>query len=216
MTTIRRHRLVLALCLAIASALAACRTPSANAGNAKRPELVELIKVVPDIQLDIRYATTNNFTHHAVYPVARCFLIKKAALALKKVQADLRRQGLGLKVFDGYRPLSVQWKFWDLVPDSRYVADPHIGSRHNRGYAVDVTLVDQNGKDLPMPTGYDDFSERAHRDYMNLPREAIRNRKLLERVMVKHGFVPFATEWWHFDFHGYENKPNLDVPLEDL
>ncbi|MBX7259992.1 MAG: D-alanyl-D-alanine dipeptidase, partial [Candidatus Hydrogenedentes bacterium] len=200
-----RHRvslLLLILCLA----LSCCTTPPPTPVSTQ-PELVELVKVIPDIKLDIRYATPNNFTGKTVYPVARCFLVKDAALALAKVQADLHKEGYGLKVFDGYRPLSVQRAFWAILPDPRYVADPSKGSRHNRGYAIDLTLVDANGNDVPMPTEYDDFTERAHRDHMDLPKEVIANRARLEKAMKRHGFIPFPTEWWHFDFDGYEDKP---------
>lgn len=186
------------------------------ARSATRADLVELVNVIPDIQLNIKYATTDNFTGKVVYPAARCFLIRDAAEALGKVQADLRSLGYRLKVFDGYRPLSVQRIFWSILPDPDYVADPAKGSRHNRGYAVDLTLTDLQGNEVAMPSGYDDFSERAHRDYLALPAEAIGHREILEQVMVRHGFIPFPTEWWHFDYRGYENKPNLDIPFDEL
>ncbi|GMW00163.1 MAG: hypothetical protein AMXMBFR84_13010 [Candidatus Hydrogenedentota bacterium] len=179
-------------------------------------ELVDLEVLIPDIVLDIRYATENNFTGRQIYPEARCFLIEEAALALLKVQADLRSQGYRLKVFDGYRPLSVQKIFWEILPDPRYVADPSVGSRHNRGYAIDLTLVDLQGNDVPMPTDYDDFSERSHRTFAGVSSDVARNREILEKAMKKHGFIPFPTEWWHFDFEGYENKPNLDIPIAEL
>lgn len=189
---------------------------AATGRSATRADLVELVNVIPDIQLDIKYATTDNFTGKVVYPAARCFLIRDAAEALGKVQADLRSLGYRLKVFDGYRPLSVQRIFWSILPDPDYVADPAKGSRHNRGYAVDLTLTDLQGNEVAMPSGYDDFSERAHRDYLALPAEAIGHREILEQVMVRHGFIPFPTEWWHFDYRGYENKPNLDIPFDEL
>jgi D-alanyl-D-alanine dipeptidase len=119
-------------------------------------------------------------------------------------------------MYDCYRPLSVQKKFWALVPDERYVANPAKGSRHNRGMAVDLTVVDREGRELAMPTPYDDFTERAHRDFMNLSPEQLRNRELLEKVMVKHGFEPFPTEWWHFDFKGWEAYPVMDTPFRDI
>ena len=183
--------------------------------------LIDLQKIIPTIKLDIRYATTNNFTGKKVYSFAtgapvKCFLQKPAAQALKKVQDELAILGLSLKVFDGYRPLSVQHIFWQLLPDERYVADPKKGSRHNRGCAVDVTLVKLDGTDIMMPTDFDDFTERAHSDYMNLPSEAVKNRTLLRTVMEKHGFTVLATEWWHFDFKGWEHYPVLDVSLEEL
>jgi len=206
-------RMVWAWCVG-AALISGCTTT--NERGAEQADLVELVEVVPDILLDIRYATANNFTGEVIYPVARCFLVRDAALALKHVQQDLRPLGYRLKVFDGYRPLSVQRKFWEILPDPNYVADPTVGSRHNRGYAVDLTLVDRNGDDVAMPTDYDDFTERAHRDYLAMPVEAIGHREILETVMVRHGFIPFPTEWWHYDFQGYEGKPNLDIPLDSL
>ena len=156
------------------------------------------------IQIELRYATTENFTHKRVYRSGRCRLRPAAATALVAAQRELRARGLGLKVWDCYRPLSVQKVFWSLVPDERYVADPAKGSRHNRGAAVDVTLVDARGRELPMPTKFDDFSERAHRDFAALPEDARRNRALLEDVMTRHGFTGLPTEWWHFDLNGWE------------
>ncbi len=179
-------------------------------------ELVELRKVIPDVILDIRYATPDNFTGQVLYPSARCFLVKDAAYALVRVQHDLKKYGYRLKVYDGYRPLSVQKKMWAILPNPEYVADPATGSRHNRGYAVDLTILDLDGNPVEMPTDYDDFSPKAHRDYQDIPAAAIVHRHLLEEVMVRHGFIPLPSEWWHFDYHGYENKPNLDIPIDAI
>lgn len=176
-------------------------------------ELVDIRDVNPNIRLDIRYATPNNFTGVAVYDQPLCLLRPEVARRLDRVQRDLESRGLGLKVYDCYRPLSIQKKFWSLVPDERYVANPAKGSRHNRGAAVDLTLVDARGRELPMPTGYDDFTPRAHRDFKDLPAEAIRNRELLEQVMQSHGFEPLPSEWWHFDAQGWERYPVMDHPL---
>lgn len=152
------------------------------------------------IALDIRYATTNNFTGRRVYPEAKAFLRKPTALKLGKAQQKLEERNLSLKVYDAYRPLSVQKIFWKIMPDERYVADPAKGSRHNRGSAVDVTMVElQSGRELNMPSGYDDFSPRAFYSFTNLPPEAVSNRALLRAVMSDCGFIPFETEWWHFD-----------------
>jgi len=193
----------LSVCLALFSG---CRTG----------DLVELKHYVPNLMLDIRYATTNNFTGQQLYPQARCFLRREPAKQLCAVQSELARSGLGLKIFDGYRPLSVQRKMWEVFPQPGYVADPKKGSRHNRGAAVDVTLIRlADGRELTMPTPYDDFTERAHRDFMQLPDEAIRNRQLLEQVMTRHGFVGLPTEWWHFDFGDWQKYPLLDVDIPD-
>lgn len=176
-------------------------------------QLADIRQASPHIRLDIRYATENNFTRHKVYGEAVCLLRPGVARRLDAVQRDLETRGLGLKVYDCYRPLSVQKKFWELVPDERYVANPAQGSRHNRGAAVDLTLVDRHGRELPMPTPYDDFTEKAHRDYMNLPAEAIRNRRILQEAMQRHGFLPLPTEWWHFDAPDWQSYPVLDIPF---
>ena len=178
--------------------------------------LVDAQKYDSSLTLDIRYATKNNFTHQAVYPEARCLLRKPVAEALSRVQTSLKARGLSLKVFDCYRPLSVQRIFWKLVPDERYVADPEKGSRHNRGAAVDITLLDSNGHEVEMPSGYDDFSEKAHGDYQSGSKKAIANRALLEKFMEQEGFVGLDTEWWHFDFKGWEKYPLEDVPFSDI
>ena len=175
-------------------------------------QLVDLEKEIPGIVLDIRYATTNNFTGQQLYPVAKCFLRRSAAEKLREVEDELEHDGLGLKIFDGYRPLAVQKKMWEIYPHEGYVANPRKGSRHNRGAAVDVTLIRLTDKtEVPMPTPYDDFTEKAHRGYKDLPEEQIRNRELLERVMMKHGFEGLDTEWWHFDLGGWRRYKILDV-----
>ena len=178
--------------------------------------LVDLQTVIPTIKLDLRYATINNFTGKKIYSIAQCFLQESAALALKQVQEELALLGLSLKVFDGYRPLSVQYLFWQLVPDEHYVADPKKGSRHNRGCAVDVTCVKLDGTEILMPTDFDDFTERAHSDYMQLPAEAVKNRALLRTLMERYGFTVLVTEWWHFDYKGWEQYPVLDIACENL
>lgn len=178
--------------------------------------LVAIQKINPRIILDIRYATEHNFTHKKVYTQACCYLRKTTAEKLDRVQKELEIQNLGLKVFDGYRPRSVQYIFWRLVPDKRYVAHPDKGSRHNRGTAVDVTLVDKTGKELSMPTDFDDFSEKAHRNYLKLAPEVIKNRDLLEKVMTKHGFIGLPTEWWHFDDTQSQNYDLLNISFEEL
>ncbi len=197
---------------------AACSGPSPRPSS---PDLVNLAAVDPTIQLDLRYATTDNFTGVALYPVARCLLRRDAADRLARVQRRLRADGFGLLVWDCYRPLSVQERLWALVPDERYVARPErrdgrplAGSKHNRGAAVDVTLVDATGKKLEMPTGFDDFGERAHRGASAVPAVARANAARLESAMTAEGFEPLATEWWHFDAPGWQVYQLLDVPLQ--
>jgi len=170
--------------------------------------------MIPGIVLDIRYATTNNFTGQRLYPSAKCYLRRAAAEKLRAAQAELASLGYGLKIFDGYRPLSVQRKMWEVFPQPGYVADPKKGSRHNRGAAVDVTLIRLvDGAALPMPTPYDDFTPRAHRNFNDLPEDVIRNRNLLESVLTRHGFVGLPTEWWHFDDAECQKYPLLDLPV---
>jgi len=179
--------------------------------------LVDATTIVPRLRLDIRYATAANFTHQRLYAHARCLLHDVVARRLAEVQAELRARGLGLVVYDCYRTLSVQKKMWALVPDERYVSDPAKGSRHNRGAAVDLALVDKRGRALPMPSAYDEFSERAHRDFAGgsdpQSKEARANRALLEDVMQRHGFVGLATEWWHFDAADWQSYEISDEPL---
>lgn len=178
--------------------------------------LVDIQTVNRSIVLDIRYATTNNFMQRQLYPVGRCVLRFATAKALDRVQTDLAQQNLGLKVYDCYRPLSVQRQMWQELPDDRYVANPAKGSRHNRGAAVDITLVDRNAKELEMPTAYDDFTPKAHRDDTTASQQAQQNSKLLAAVMTKYGFIPLATEWWHFDGAGWQDFPISNVALQSI
>lgn len=182
--------------------------------------LVEPTRLDGSLILDIRYATDNNFTGKQVYPSARCFLRQDIASRLVKVQKILQRQGLGLKVYDCYRPFSVQEQFWRIMPDERYVLEPVRkdgemvkSSRHNRGAAVDVTLVDRKGRERPMPTEFDDFTDKAHRNSIAASPEARKNSRILEKAMADQGFDPLPTEWWHFDGPGWQEYPPLDLPL---
>jgi len=197
-------------------AAAACVLSCASASSAPREAdpLVDVSETVPGAVLDIRYATKDNFAGQVLYPAARCLLRRSTARRLKLVQQDLAAIGLGLKLWDCYRPLHIQHKLWAIVPDPRYVADPEKGSRHNRGAAVDATLVDASGQELEMPTGYDDFSPRAHRDATDAVALALRNRETLEKAMSAQGFIGLRTEWWHFDAPDWARHPLLDQPLD--
>jgi len=179
-------------------------------------ELVDLEQEIPGVRLDIRYATMDNFMRERLYPVAKAYLRAPAAVALAGAQKEFKARGLELKVFDGYRPYEVTEKIWEPYQNPDFVADPAEGSRHNRGCAVDLTLVDEIGEDLPMPTGYDDFTKKASHDYQNLPEEEIRNRDLLRAVMESHGFQALPTEWWHYDYVGWERFELLDLPLNGI
>jgi zinc D-Ala-D-Ala dipeptidase len=180
-------------------------------------ELVDLEKLIPNIVLDIRYATTNNFTKEKIYHLAKAYARKPVAEALKKAQQELNKQGLGIKVFDGYRPYSATVKFYEVYHDTTFVASPYRGSRHNRGCAVDITLMDlKTKKELKMPTPYDTFVKEARPTYPIKDIEAKKNRELLIAVMSKYGFKVNASEWWHFDFIGYKNYEVLDIDFEEL
>ncbi len=179
-------------------------------------DLVDIQKINPSIRLDIRYATTNNFTQRKVYSHAKCYVRAHVAKKLDAVQKELESMDLGLVVFDGYRPLDVQKLFWQLVPDPRYVAPPTEGSHHNYGCAVDCSLVKKDGTPLPMGTDFDDFTEKAHRNFTDLGADVIKNRKLLEEIMVKHGFLPMPYEWWHFDDADWKKYKILNVSFAEL
>lgn len=179
-------------------------------------DLVDMMKVRDsNMFFDIRYATNNNFTGKRVYPEARCLLKRPAADALARAAAyaGKGKESFSLCVLDCYRPLAVQKIFWSMVPDERYVADPAKGSRHNRGMAVDAAACDANGKWLALPTAFDDFTEKARRDYAALTPVQLSNRARLEEVFTKAGFVGLPTEWWHFDYPGWETAPVLDEPF---
>ncbi|MBN9383889.1 MAG: serine hydrolase [Chitinophagaceae bacterium] len=182
-----------------------------------RQAIVPLDKFIPGIRLDIRYATNKNIMHRPVYRTAAAFLRLPAAEALKDIQQELKQQGYGLKIYDGYRPYRVTVEFYEAYHDSNFVASPYTGSRHNRGCAVDLTLVDlRTGKELDMPTPYDDFTEKASATYTHISEQARKNRQRLQDVMLKHGFVIYPSEWWHFDFDGWKSYPVMDLSFEDL
>ncbi len=149
---------------------------------------------------DIRYATDNNFVHKKMYPCAKCFVRPEVAKILVKIQAELRKKHLRLKLFDCYRPGKVQKELWKIKPDPHYVANPKKGSMHNRGLAVDLTIVDENGKELDMGTPFDYFGKKAYQTYRNLPDTILKNRELLKNLMTKYGMESIRTEWWHYSY----------------
>jgi len=182
-------------------------------------DLVELTKVDPNLKLDIRYATPNNFLGVPVYTQARAFLQRPAAEALARANQSLRTQGYGLVIHDAYRPWYVTKIFWDATPtpQKKFVANPQKGSRHNRGCAVDLSLVDlKTGLEVDMPSGYDEMTDRAYSDYLGGTPEQRRLRAILRAAMLKEGFSPIPTEWWHFDFRGWDHYPILNQRFEDL
>ncbi len=184
-----------------------------NADN----ELVDLEKVIPGLALDIRYATTNNFTGEVIYKLAKAYARKPVAHALANVQSDLKKRGLELKIHDGYRPYAATVKFYEVYGDTTFVASPYRGSRHNRGCAIDLTVIySKTKKELKMPTPYDSFQEEAFPDYPLKDQEATKNRDMLIRAMEARGFKVYDSEWWHFDFVGWEKFDVLDIDFEEL
>lgn len=160
----------------------------------------EVVRLDEGIGLDLRYATDNNFVEEKMYDCGRCFLRPDVAREVAKIQQELQAKGYGLKMFDCYRPRPIQWKLWNKVPDPRYVADPRKGSMHNRGMAVDLTIVDSEGKELDMGTDFDFFGKEAYHNYTAHSAEIAANRKLLLSTMEAHHFRPTSTEWWHYSW----------------
>ena len=160
----------------------------------------ELISLEPSIKIDIKYATTDNFVKEKMYNCGKCFLRPEVAEAIVKAQKQLQKKGYSLKMFDCYRPRPFQQRLWDKVPDDRYVTNPKKGSMHNRGAAVDLTLMDKNGKEVDMGTAYDFFGEKAYQTCTDLPKNVLENRALLNKTMESVGFKTIRTEWWHFSY----------------
>lgn len=183
---------------------------------AAEDDFVEVACVDSTIIIELKYATPNNFFGKVLYDSDRCFLRRATVERLVRVQQALRQNGLGLKIWDGYRPHSVQFEMWKLMPNPDFVGDPQKGSKHNRGAAVDVTLVDSLGNELPMPTEYDDFSEKARRNYLDLPVSIIKNRQILENAMTMAGFIPLASEWWHFDDPQWRQFELTNISIKEL
>lgn len=182
-------------------------------------DLVELVRLDSTIKLDIRYATTNNFMKRQIYTQARAFLQGPAAEALVRAHKQLTQQGYGLLVFDGYRPWTVTKKFWDATPPKKrgFVANPKRGSKHNRGCAVDLSLYDlATGKEIEMPSPYDDFTEKAAAEYTGGTREQRQMRKVLRDAMEAEGFRVNPGEWWHFDYKDWGAYRVLDVPFDRI
>lgn len=189
-------------------------------GAARRPpDLVDLTALDPTIRLDIRYATANNFLGTPVYRQARALMQRPAAEALVRAQRSLAGGGLGVIVYDAYRPWAVTWVFWQATPAHlhEFVADPAEGSVHNRGCAVDVTLVRlADGALVEMPGSYDEMTERSHVDYAGGTYEQRAYRDLLRRTMEAVGFTVFPPEWWHYDHRDWKLYPIANVPFEDI
>ena len=208
---------ILAGALLVAGCASALRPP-VETGKLP-PDLVEVATLDPTIHLDVRYATARNFVGRPVYKEARAFLQRPAAEALLRAHRALAAKGFGIVVFDGYRPWSVTKLFWEVTPEDKreFVADPRKGSRHNRGCAVDLSLYDLvTGREVEMPSGYDEMTERAYPDYEGGPPEARERRERLRAAMEAEGFSVYPSEWWHFDYKDWALYPVLDVPFSAL
>jgi D-alanyl-D-alanine dipeptidase len=156
---------------------------------------------------DMRYATDNNFLHKKVYTCDECQIRGEVAKALIKANDGFKKKGYTIKFYDCYRPLDVQKIMWEVYPDAQYVANPATGSIHNRGGAVDITLVDSKGKELNMGTEFDHFGEEAHHAYTKMDSAVLANRTLLKQGMEAHGFSPIKSEWWHYNFGNAKKYP---------
>jgi D-alanyl-D-alanine dipeptidase len=203
----------------LAPAAASPSGPPRERGPFRKPDLVELVTLDPTLRLDVRYATPNNFTHRAVYTEARAFLQRPAAEALVRVQRALEPKGYGLLIFDGYRPWSVTRVFWEITPPALrdFVANPAKGSKHNRGCAVDLSLVERaSGREIPMPSPYDEMSERASPAYTGGTAAERTHRDLLRAAMEAEGFSVEPNEWWHFNYKDWTAYPILDLPFSEL
>jgi len=175
------------------------------------------LKSIEGLHFDIRYATENNFTLQVIYPVAEAFARKEVANALAQANRVFQQKGYAIKIWDAYRPYDATVLFYELIKDTTFVASPYSGSRHNRGCAIDLTLIEiESGKELKMPTAYDDFSELAYPDSPLKNPIVAKNRKTLITTMQEFGFEVYPSEWWHFDFKGWEKYPIMNLSFENL
>lgn len=183
-------------------------------GSAPAPELVDAAQAAPGLLVELRYARADNYFKRAFYPPgARCLLLRPVAERLAHAAAALAAQGYRLKVWDCYRPLSVQWEMWERLPKRGYVADPRTGSHHNRAAAVDVTLAAEDGAEVEMPTAFDTFAPAARQDAPLAKAEVASRRALLRAAMEAAGFKINRMEWWHYEAPEAHGAPLLDVPL---
>lgn len=177
----------------------------------QQSDFVRLKDLSADFVYELKYATPDNFLKQAVYDCGECYLRKSTAEALVKANEAFKQLGYRIKLFDCYRPLSVQKKMWKILPGTHYVANPAKGSKHNRGAAVDLTLVDAQGKELNMGTPFDFFGKEAHHTYTEHPKEVLENRKLLKETLNKYNFKSIYSEWWH-----YEYRPEIQSKVENF
>ncbi|MGE5631918.1 MAG: M15 family metallopeptidase [Caulobacteraceae bacterium] len=179
--------------------------------------LVDIRTMSTEFEIDIKYASENNFVGRKMYPIPLCAMQSGTARKLIEANRDLLRKGCRIKIWDAYRPFSVQKLMWDILPNDDFIADPSRGgSIHNSGYAVDVTLVDMEGRELEMPTGFDDFTEKASRKSTAMTEAAAKNLSILTDAMVRSGFKTINSEWWHYYDSDLKERIPLDVPLESI
>ncbi len=177
-------------------------------------DFIKLKEMDESFVYDMRYATNNNFLKKKVYSCDDCVIRKEVAKSLIKANDEFKKQGYRIKFYDCYRPLDVQKIMWEVYPDARYVANPATGSIHNRGGAVDITLVDAKGIELDMGTDFDHFGKEAHHAYTQLDSAVLANRKLLKQGMELHGFSAIRTEWWHYNFGEAKKYPVSNFKVE--
>lgn len=203
---------ILSLCLLTVCIL------SAKLSDAEK--MVAIHSLNPAIKIQCMYATYDNFTGQPLYPVQfynKAYLLKEVAEQIDLIQKELEQQGLGLLIWDAFRPLQGQQQLWNACPDDRFVAPPSKGGRHTRGTTIDLTLIDlKTGNPLDMGTGFDVFIDRSASDCTTLSEIALANRKLLQDIMKKYGFTVLKSEWWHFDYENVFDYPVLDVSFEEL
>ena len=200
--------------------MAGCRNnPPREHGQFRDPDLVELTRLDPTIHLDIRYATTNNFMGHALYTQPRAFLERPAAEALVRVNQKIRQRGCALLVFDSYRPWTVTKRLWETATreQKKFLSNPREGSQHNRGCAVDLSLFDlKTGREVAMPSAYDEMTDRAGIGYQGGAVEARQQRDWLIATMATEGFTVVDGEWWHFDYRDWREYRMLNTPFEEI
>lgn len=177
-------------------------------------DMVRVRDYLPDILIDLKYATVDNFTGKVIYDFTDAYLRYGTVKKLARVQSALAAQGMGLKIWDAYRPTAAQFILWEVCPDATYVANPNTGfSSHSRGNTVDITLVYADGREVTMPTGFDSFTLLANRDYSDCPKEAAENALYLEKLMQENGFTPYFGEWWHFSDSDKYDVSDFVIPL---
>jgi D-alanyl-D-alanine dipeptidase len=214
----KRSQPIYFLLLSVLTFIFSCRSQNqiSKSNSQNQPilndtSLVQLKDYSKDFEYDLKYATSDNFLKAKVYDCPACFLRLKTVKALIEANKEFVKKGYKIKIFDCYRPLTIQKKMWELIPNPAYVADPSKGSIHNRGGAVDITLIDTKGKELDMGTPFDFFGIEASHNYSDVSLEVKQNRALLKNTMLKNGFKSFESEWWHYNLKTAINDKISDI-----